>query len=329
MSKTSNSSTVQGPSSYEKWRQAGKAKKLPWHAPLTAPLAWLALASPVQLFFENIPLPPSETGTDEASSSDASVSPGASENVSGRSSDSSPSEPATTLAVPNASASSVNLLAQVGAIRRRPAGSAAMSVAPSSRSSKSINPHRKVVSRIPSRMRHPDGRPLNAIPGVVFAQRYTNPISMPFSVSLRRSDGGQSSTSSSSGETSTSASSDSGPSSGQGSTATLGDPSQDSFGVDTPRVGAQLTSGKIGSLRRLGTKIRKSVSLRSRSASLNIDGRRGARFRPSPLGSPQRVVMRPGVSRSRSRSLSSSLSLPYGLGVEINASELGWEYSLP
>ncbi|KAH9828687.1 uncharacterized protein C8Q71DRAFT_792988 [Rhodofomes roseus] len=293
---------------YKKWRTAGSIASAPpcftgknnmeriepsQRAPLTAPLA--CLATPAKLFGGDTPRPSNVSS--QASSSNTLL--GSSGDASSKTSS---SEPEASQIVPNASVLSFCRLENAGAIRRRQAGSTAMAFTSSSRSSKSLHPSRKVISRIPDSMRGPEGRPLNALPEVIFTQRYANPIPIPFNINLRRSDGGQNSSE---------------------STAHSADNSQDTFNMETPRVGMQLTKGKFGSLRRLGNKLRKSVSLRHRSASLSIDGQQSPRVSTNLGGTP----LRPVATRSRSRSLSSSL--PTALGLEIGNEGLAWEYSLP
>ena len=95
----------------------------------------------------------------------------------------------------------------------------------------------------------------------------------------------------------------------------------------TPRSGVRLGRGKFGSIRKLGTKLRKRVSLRRpRSASMNGGPKKDASFQPSPLGQQVRRGGRPAPSRASSGSLSASMSLPCVAGTA--QSVLGWDRRL-
>lgn len=134
------------------------------------------------------------------------------------------------------------------------------------------------------------------------------------------------------GDTSTSDTTLAVDSSSSGKLSTLGSSCQpDPFTMETPRTGAQLGRGKFGSIRKLGTKLRKSVSLRRpRSASLNVGSRMDASPQCSPLRQQVLSGERPRASRTSTRSFSASMSLPHALDVGIlNQSSRKWEYGLP
>ena len=308
-----------------------------WYAQLANSLAWVA--SPTSLLSDYVPPTPGEERGTEAGSgkpppaltcSTGNDSEGASGSIG---SSSTKVEGEATPAASKASTSSVDILDHAGTICRRPVGLVETASTPPARISKSINAAGRLAARIPAHMRDANGRPLNALPGVVFTQRYVNPLSAAFglSASLRRENGGRSSegTSLSEDSSDTTFTGDN-CSGGRTSTSSLGSPWLDPFTMDTPRAGAQLGRGKFGSIRKLGTRLRKNVSLRrSRSASLDVGTRRNASLQPSPLRQQALTSERPASSRASSGNLSTSVSLPYGLGVDVNQSALGWEYGLP
>lgn len=310
------------------------AEKSMWYAQLANSLAWVA--SPIS---DYVPLMPGgERGTEAGSSRPPpawTCSTGNDSEGAGGSIDSSSTkvEGEATPAASKASTSPVNVLDHAGTVCRRPVGMVDTAPLPPARISKSISAAGRLAAKIPAHMRDATGRPLDALPGVVFTQRYVNPLSAAFGLgaSLRRENGGRSSEATSLSEDSSGMTfTGDNCSGGRTSTSSLGSPWQDPFTMDTPRAGAQLSRGKFGSIRKLGTRLRKSVSLRrSRSASLDIGTRRNASLQPSPLRQQVLTSERPASSRASSGSLSTSVSLPYGLGVDVNQSALGWEYGLP
>lgn len=111
-----------------------------------------------------------------------------------------------------------------------------------------------------------------------------------------------------------------------GRVSSLGSPWMSPF-TDTPRAGARLSRGKIGSIRKLGMKLRKRVSLRRpRSASLDVGARRDANFHPRPLGQQVLTGGRLAAPNASSRSMSASMSLPYA--VRADRSTLEWDCRL-
>ena len=302
-----------------------------WYAQLASQLAWLA--SPVKSLSEYMP-----SGDGQASEASSFISMPVSENDSEHDSLESSAtrvEESSHGASKDASAGSVNSLENAGTIRRRHAGlSATTSGTSSVCTSKYINPARKLTTRVPTYLRDVTGRPLNALPGVTFTQRYVNPLSTAFglNVSLRRDNGGRNSEDTSlSGDATDVTSTTDDCSGGRASTSSLGSPWLDSCAVDTPRVGAQLNRRKFGSLRKLGTKLRKSVSLRhSRSVSLDVGAQGDESLQSSPLRQQVLARKRTAASRAGTGNLSASMSLPHGLGVDMDdQSSFGWECRLP
>ena len=297
-----------------------------WYAQLASQLAWVA--TPVRMLSDYLPSG-SEQDTDAGSCEPETTAASTSSSHLDSEHGSLDSSSTKVESIPVV-ASSGNLLDNSNTTHRRVAGTVAMTRPPSECPPRSIGPTRTLINRLPTYLRDADGRPLNSLPGIIFTQRYVNPLSTAFglNINLRREHGGRTSEATSLSSDTSKASLTRDNSGDRTSTSSLGSPWIDPFTTDTPRAEARLSRGKFGSIRKLGTRLRKSVSLRRpRSMSLDVGAQRDTNLQTSPLSQQVLTGERPEASRANSGSLSASMSLPYVVGVDQSA--LGWDCRLP